>query len=85
MLKNISKQINISAISEVTDASGKQVAVLTMFSAIQADGKPSFNQAVNDVSLYEAHMKEADADFAQFKGIAMDEAKDYEKQRQELA
>ncbi len=77
MLRNLSKQINISAVSTADKGNGEQVAVLTMFSAIQADGKPSFNQAVNDVGLYEAHMQEADADFSEFKKIVMDAAKTY--------
>lgn len=77
MLKNINRQINISAMSEFKDGNRDLVPVLTFYSAIQADGKPSFNQAVNDMDMYEANMNEADADFAEFKNIVMQAAKSY--------
>lgn len=77
MLKNINRQMSISAVSEFEDGKGEKVPVLTFYSAIQSDGKPSFNQAVNDVNLYETNMESADADFKEFKNMVMQAAKSY--------
>lgn len=75
MIERINKQINISAFSTIKNDVGENVPVLSFYSIIQSDGNPTFNQAVNDLKLYEENMQEADSDFAEFKKIVMQEAK----------
>ena len=67
MLKHVNKQISISAVSSFKNESGEDNAALAFYSTIQSDGRPTFNQAVNDMELYENNMESADADFTEFK------------------
>lgn len=79
MLKHVNKQISISAVSSFKDESGEERVALAFYSTIQTDGRPTFNQAVDDMELYENNMQDADADFAEFKKNVMQVVKTHEK------
>lgn len=79
MLKNGGKKINISAVSTVRNKNGEPEMALAMYSTIEEDGKPSINLAIPDIALYESHMAEADADFAEFKKDVLEQAKTYKE------
>lgn len=77
MLKIANKQIVISGASTFKNQDGVAEPAISFYSSVQTGGAPCFNQGVNNMQMYEEHMEECDADFAEFKKTAIETMKEF--------
>lgn len=66
MLNNFSKQINLSATSDV-EVDGKNNVVMYMNATITSNGDVNINQSIRNKELYIANQETVDTDYAEFK------------------
>ena len=70
MLNNFSKQINLSATSDV-EVDGKNNVVMYMNATINSNGDVNINQSIRNKELYIANQETVDADYSEFKKSVM--------------
>ena len=70
MLNSFSKQINLSATSDV-EVDGKNNVVMYMNATINANGDVNINQSIRNKELYIANQELVDADYIEFKKFVM--------------
>lgn len=70
MLNNFSKQINLSATSDV-EVDGKNNVVMYMNATITSNGDVNINQSIRNKELYIVNQETIDADYIEFKKSVM--------------
>lgn len=70
MLNGFSKQINLSATSDI-EVDGKNNVVMYMSATITSNGDVNINQSIRNKELYIANQETVDADYADFKKSVM--------------
>ena len=70
MLNNFSKQINLSATSDI-EVDGKNNTVIYMNATITANGDVNINQSIRNKELYIANQETVDTDYIEFKKSVM--------------
>ena len=70
MLNNFSKQINLSATSDI-EVDGKNNTVMYMNATITASGDVNINQSIRNKELYIVNQETVDADYIEFKKSVM--------------
>ena len=70
MLNNFSKQINLSATSDV-EVDGNNNVVMYMNATINSNGDVNINQSIRNKELYIANQETVDADYIEFKKSVM--------------
>ena len=80
MLANVSKVINMNAVSAVENESGGYDVIMAFTAYIQPNGKWNTTSVLENSELYAQHTDQTEEDYAEFRKEVFKQAKTYKEQ-----